>query len=1095
MGPTCFNNFMRFANLTSEIKALQFNILTGYPYDHPSMIDMVTRSPQNLAENLVAVLKGFEWAQVGVALCKECYSDDDLSSEKYFETVENVFDQSHVAVKEILKLEKGARRENISEQIEVFEASARVILLMLGDNLNDYVEYLEAMALRNWTNEEYTPVLVLSKNVLNGLDVPWKSDPSLLRLFDKTIIIYNNVYTRTKTSQFTTKYSFSTNEETVISLQMYEAYYVLAHYLNTAITSDFSLFNYTQPEKAIASMNISGPFESIYINTAGQRLAGYDVAVVDKNQTSFDYILHLGTVLTDKNCAQLACLHFELNSTLSSFYEAPKDVPLCGFHGEICDQTGVIYAILVVLGVVALFVIAYIAFRKVITNSKGRSISNPWLIPFTEIHFIDLTNTDGSQHMSIQSLQRNADEKARLQSLARTKQIATVDQSYMLVDKFVMRDKIRFDRYDANMLYQMKSHLQHDNLNGFGGLSFDKASHIFIIWSQCFRGSLHDHIFTKERQRGTSNNFEGAFLRDILKGLEYLHASALNYHGNLTLHNCLLDSHWIVKLSGFGVNRLLVKWKSSGQIFTEDHTPVIKSEELHYFDPAIKKIWKNMTGTKADNGLITPVFGRKCDMYSFGVILHEVIFKKKFVENFIDSPKDLGEDDSVLIDDENDVQASKFPLPIVIPEGIEVHNDLVKMLENCFGANRPDVPLARKITDTVLKMSGSLVDLMIKNLTAYTQGLSETVAIRTAELTAETEKNDQLLMELLPPSIATDLKLGIRVDAKTYKQATILYSDIVGFTSLCSESEPIEVVTLLQGMYQRFDLIISQQGGYKMETIGDAYCVAAGLPKENGHLHVEIICMIALLQRESLHNFEIPHRPGQYLNCRWGFNTGEVFSGVIGQRAPRYACFGEAVALASKMESNGKEDRIQMTLASQQLLDDFFPRFIVSSRGGITIDGYGHLLTYWLEGDDDKTQYQVAREEIKDRFEKLNKNGDSSPSTSAPNSAEISSDGRPKDKMTLAKEKVLAERKREEERMLQEQTIHEALGDAEEQVELAQVLVDDDEDHGKNGLDDLRSTLSSPTLEDEDDGEEEEVGKPIGNDARINSQASTIPET
>lgn len=91
---------------------------------------------------------------------------------------------------------------------------------------------------------------------------------------------------------------------------------------------------------------------------------------------------------------------------------------------------------------------------------------------------------------------------------------------------------------------------------------------------------MHDHIFTKERQRGTATRFEGLFLRDILKGLEYIHASAIDFHGNLTLHNCMLDSHWIVKLSGFGVNRLLVKWKTSGQIFTEDHTPVIKSEGL-----------------------------------------------------------------------------------------------------------------------------------------------------------------------------------------------------------------------------------------------------------------------------------------------------------------------------------------------------------------------------------------------------------------------------------------------------------------------------------------------------------------------------------
>lgn len=120
--------------------------------------------------------------------------------------------------------------------------------------------------------------------------------------------------------------------------------------------------------------------------------------------------------------------------------------------------------------------------------------------------------------------------------------------------------------------------------------------------------------------------------------MEYLHGSVLGYHGNLTLHNCMLDSHWIVKLSGFGSNRFLVKWKSSGQIFSEGHTPIIRSEELHYFDPAIKKIWKSCTGNKAEDAIVSNEFGRKCDMYSFGVILYEVYFKMKFVEPLFDLP-------------------------------------------------------------------------------------------------------------------------------------------------------------------------------------------------------------------------------------------------------------------------------------------------------------------------------------------------------------------------------------------------------------------------------------------------------------------------
>ncbi|EFP05576.1 CRE-DAF-11 protein [Caenorhabditis remanei] len=1077
MGPTCSANFLRFANLTAEIQSLQINILKGYPYDHPTMIDMITRSPQNLAENLVAALKGLEWAQVGVVMCEECYEDDEMASEKYFSTVQDILADNNIAIKETLKLKKGESSQNISQEISVFESSTRVLLLFLGNDLTDYVEFLSAMSLKNYTTEEYTPVIVLSKNSLE-LVYPWKNDVSTIEVFDKTFIIHNNCYDKNKISSFLSKYSFSSLDETIISLQMYEAYHLLGYYLSNAITNT-TLFNYVTPEKSISSMDIHGPFGEIYVNTNGQRVAGYDVKFINKTQTDSNFVTSLGTVGAHKNCPRLACLRFVINST--SHFESPKDVPLCGFHGEICDQTGVIYAILVIVAAICLFLLFYISIKRFLISTRGRSVSNPWLIPFTEIRFIDLTSTEGSMQMSIQSLQQKIAEREHFQQLARTKLIATVDQSYVLVDKFVVRDKIRYEKNDINILYQMKSQLQHDNLNTFVGFANDKLSHIYIIWQQCFRGSLHDHIFTKERRREAATNFEGAFLRDILKGMDFLHNSSLEYHGNLTLQNCLLDSHWIVKLSGFGTNRLLVKWKASGQIFTEDHTPIIKSEELHYFDPALKKIWKSLTGTKQDKYLVTPEFGRKCDMYSFGVLLYEICLKKKFVPDLTDIPRD--DDESVLIDDQNDAQASKYPLPIVLPDGVDMHNDLIKMLENCFGTNRPDVKLARKIIDTVLKMQGSLVDLMIKNLTIYTAGLHETVRIRTLELEEETRKNDVLLFELLPKEIAYQMKRGEKMSTTTYKHATILYSDIVGFTSLCSESEPIEVVTLLSGMYQRFDLIISQQGGYKMETIGDAYCVAGGLPMAREKEHIRIICMIALLQRDCLHHFEIPHRPGRYLNCRWGFNSGQVFAGVIGISAPRYACFGEAVMLASKMESNGKEDRIQLTLYSKQLLEDNYPEFTTSPRGNITVDTFGHLLTYWLEGIADGSELKV-----KEYQDALNEDLTKVPAWKdgeepVPSVLTVTQ----KDRITRAKEKVLAEKKQLEERLKRQMTLNEILEDHEEEVEMNVVLRDDDDKHSAI---DLASILSAP-LDDED--EEEEVGRVIGH-GRLDSQASTIPE-
>ncbi|VDK41896.1 unnamed protein product [Gongylonema pulchrum] len=206
-------------------------------------------------------------------------------------------------------------------------------------------------------------------------------------------------------------------------------------------------------------------------------------------------------------------------------------------------------------------------------------------------------------------------------------------------------------------------------------------------------------------------------------------------------------------------------------------------------------------------------------------------------------------------------------------------------------------------------------------------------------------------------SVADELKVGRRVDPKNYKSATVMYSDIVGFTSLCSESLPMEVVTLLSGVFKKFDMIISQHQCYKVETIGDAYMVTSGVPLTIRHNHVRDIASVAIMMRDFLAEYEIPHRPGQKLHCRWGFNTGPVFAGVVGLNAPRYCVFGHTVSFSDRrgsyLHTLQAPDKIQITLKSYQLLTARYPEFKCSPRGGVRIDGIGTLLTYWLDGCED----------------------------------------------------------------------------------------------------------------------------------------------
>ncbi|GMT03246.1 hypothetical protein PENTCL1PPCAC_25421, partial [Pristionchus entomophagus] len=278
--------------------------------------------------------------------------------------------------------------------------------------------------------------------------------------------------------------------------------------------------------------------------------------------------------------------------------------------------------------------------------------------------------------------------------------------------------------------------------------------------------------------------------------------------------------------------------------------------ELHYYAPEIRKFWKDHHEKGRNNmGPIDPEIEKKADIFSFGMVIYEVLYKEKFVT----IPHDYGvpvEDEFNIGDAPNYLfhfeAEEKIPDTIDVPEDEEIHADISKNMQLCWNRDpdrRPALLMLRRITDATLKVSGSLVDQMIKNLDNYTLNLENLVKERTSQLEDEQNAADNLLLELLPISVANDLKSGKQVEARSFKDATILYSDIVGFTSLSSESTPMEVVRLLSGIFQAFDRIFSRQDAYKVETIGDAYMIASGVP-ESSKNHVSNVAHVALQNKE-----------------------------------------------------------------------------------------------------------------------------------------------------------------------------------------------------------------------------------------------------
>jgi len=210
-------------------------------------------------------------------------------------------------------------------------------------------------------------------------------------------------------------------------------------------------------------------------------------------------------------------------------------------------------------------------------------------------------------------------------------------------------------------------------------------------------------------------------------------------------------------------------------------------------------------------------------------------------------------------------------------------------------------------------------------------------------LRLEKEKSERLLLNILPKEVADVLKDDDQTIADQYDSVSILFADIVGFTPLSERMDPHAVVGLLNQVFSHFDAIVDLHGAEKLRTIGDNYMVVAGAPRLHAN-HAHALAEVALGMTSFLNDFTLPD--GDRLQFRIGINTGPVIAGVIGTRKFQYDVWGDAVNVASRMESHGIPGKIQIGPTTFELVRD---RYNCVRRGSVEIKGKGPIDTWILE--------------------------------------------------------------------------------------------------------------------------------------------------
>ncbi|KAM9773327.1 guanylyl cyclase C [Syngnathus typhle] len=580
--------------------------------------------------------------------------------------------------------------------------------------------------------------------------------------------------------------------------------------------------------------------------------------------------------------------------------------------------------VVVVLGVIVVVVVA-IAFIFYRQNRRDRllrlSISH---IPSDLVTLLE-DNTLNEVYLKIEEKKKDFKIRRALydKKVVILKELNHSDGNFNETQKVELHALLQIDYYNLTKFY--------------GTVKFDQG--VFGVFEYGERGSLryvlNDKVSYPE-ETFMDWEFKISVMYDIVKGMSYLHASDIQVHGRLKSTNCVVDNRMVVKITDFGCNSFL---KPGRDLWT-----------------APEHLRKQGTSQKGD-------------VYSFAIIAQEIVLRKSTF--YTECCSNRAEKLSRVI-------MSYFRPDLDFDTATEKELEVYILIKSCWDEDAEKRPDFKKIESCLGKIiskihnkdNESYMDNMIRRLQMYSKNLEHLVGERTALYKMERDRADCLNFMLLPRTVVKSLKESGVVEPELYDEVTIYFSDIVGFTTLCQYSTPMEVVDMLNDIYKGFDSILDHHDVYKVETIGDAYMVASGLPNRNGNRHAVDICRMALDILTFMGNFQLRHLPGIPVWIRIGVHSGLCAAGVVGVKMPRYCLFGDTVNTASRMESTGHPLRIHVSQPTINILTRTDCKFEYEYRGETYLKGKGTETTYWLTGETG-ADYDLPTPPTTENFQRL----------------------------------------------------------------------------------------------------------------------------
>ncbi|XP_070154305.1 atrial natriuretic peptide receptor 1 isoform X3 [Polyergus mexicanus] len=763
-------------------------------------------------------------------------------------------------------------------------------------------------------------------------------------------------------------YTFSEGEEVNFFVgAFYDGVYLLGIALNETLAEGGDIRDGISITRRMWDRDFIGITGHVRIDDNGDRDADYSILDLDPITGRFEVVAHYSGLNREYNSMSGKKIHWP-----GGREGPPPDIPKCGFLGNdpACTSrteaytfvayTSIALAVFLLVAITAAcFLYRHLRLSADLNNMSWRVRPEELLLEvgkqFSSKINLHQAMSDTNNFGLEQKIRRGS--LISCESLPPARVFTTIGiykGERVAIKKITKKKVVDVTKKLLWEIKQVRDVTSENTVRFIGACLCSPSPTVLILTEYCPRGSLKDVLENEAIKLDW--NFRMSLIHDIVKveagaeGMSYLHASEVSAHGKLRSCNCLIDGRFVLKISDFGLKTLTTP---SDLIMDETYYT-----KLLWIAPELLPL------------TVTPgsAATQKGDVYSFAIILEEIVVRGgpyEVARTFMTAEEVW----SVIVllililssrylllfilKIVSRVSASENPSlrPEVAPK--DCPPDILSLMERCWHEVPDERPSFHTIRGTIRGiMKGyceNLMDDLLRRMEQYANNLEALVEEKTEQLSLEKRRSEELLYQVLPRQVADQLMAGEIVQPEQFECVTIYFSDIVGFTALCAQSMPMEVVDFLNDLYSTFDNIIGFYDVYKVETIGDAYMVASGLPERNGDEHAREIGLMALAILDAVKSFTIMHKQNTQLSVRIGVHSGPVCAGVVGQRMPHYCLFGDTVNTASRMESSGLPLRIHVSEATKNILDKF-KTFDLELRGEVELKGKGKVTSYWLTG-------------------------------------------------------------------------------------------------------------------------------------------------